>query len=384
MKLFPAKHPWTNPVLCRINTDEGIYGYGETAISYGSGISAAFGMIKDLASLIVGMNPLYNEVIWEKLYKTTYWGQNGGPITYAGISAIDNALWDIKGKALGVPVHTLLGGKKRDTLRTYASQLQFGWGKAPVPAYSVSDFVLAAKNAVAEGYDALKIDFLLQDEDGRSFTSEDLGRINSPYYLNLMEKRLQAVRDAVGMDIDLIIESHGNTDANFAVQIGKMAEPYRIFYLEEPSTPSPDLTKYIADNINIPVASGERIYSRWQYIPYFKNAAIQVIQPDLGNCGGVTEVKKICDMSYAYDVGVQLHVCASPISIATSLQLEAVLPHFCIHEHHMINTADDYTVLGKYDYQPKNGYFSVPDLPGIGNELSDYALKTAEIERVDE
>ena len=123
-----ARRPEWRPVLCRIYTDEGIYGDGEAALAYCNGAPAAAGMIKDLASLIIGMDPLDNEVIWDKLYKCTFWGQNGGPVVFAGISAIDIALWDIKGKYFNVPVYKLLGGKRRDYIRTYASQLQFGWG----------------------------------------------------------------------------------------------------------------------------------------------------------------------------------------------------------------------------------------------------------------
>ena len=117
------------PVVCRIFTDEGIYGDGEAALAYGTAAPAAMGMIQDLAKLIIGMDPLDNEVIWNKMYKRTFWAQNGGPIIFSGMSAIDIALWDIKGKFFGLPVYKLLGGKMRDNLRCYASQLQFGWGE---------------------------------------------------------------------------------------------------------------------------------------------------------------------------------------------------------------------------------------------------------------
>jgi L-alanine-DL-glutamate epimerase-like enolase superfamily enzyme len=367
------------PVVCRVNTDEGISGYGEVAISYGKGATAAFGMIKDLSPLVIGSDPFDTEVIWDRLYKSTFWAQNGGPIVFAGISALDIALWDIKGKALGLPVYKLLGGKKRDKLRTYASQLQFGWHDEMRPGKSIADYEYISKKAVSEGYDAIKIDFFTYDEDGRPFTDEDTTRLLSPKKLRLLEDRIAAVRTAVGKGVDIIIENHSNTDADSAVQIGQMAEKYRIFYFEEPNTPTPKMTRYIADKVNIPIASGERIYSRWQYAPYFENGSLGVIQPDLGNCGGITEGKKICDMAYAYDVSVQVHVCASPISVAATLQLEAVIPNFCIHEHHMVNTTHGQIELGLYDYQPKGGYFEVPELPGIGNELSEGAIKTADL-----
>lgn len=158
-----------------------------------------------------------------------------------------------------------------------------------------------------------------------------------------------------------------------------MAEKYRIMYFEEPNTPTPYMTKYIADKVNIPIASGERIYGRWQYAQYFENRSLQVIQPDIGNCGGLTEAKKICDMSYAFDVSVQAHVCASPLSTSVALQLESVIPNFVIHEHHTYNRMNFNKGLTKYDPQPVNGYFTVPDEVGIGNEISEQAYKQAQV-----
>ena len=382
MELKPRDNPRWRPVVCRINTDEGIYGYGEAALAYGMGASAAFGMIKDLSRMIIGQDPLDNEVIWDNLYKATFWGQNGGPVVFAGISAIDIALWDIKGKAFNVPVYRLLGGKRREKLRSYASQLQFGWGDGSKPAFATEDYASASKKAVAEGYDAIKIDFFTFTKEGSRFTAEETTRLLKPAYLDLIEDRIAAVREAVGQGVDIIIEAHSFTDAQAAIQIGRRAEKYNIFIYEEPITPNPKITKLVAENVNIPLASGERIYTRWGYAPYFENGSLSLIQPDLGTCGGITEGKKICDMAYTYDVSVQAHVCASPLSTAASLHLEAVIPNFCIHEHHVINLAGYNKELCIHDYQPIEGYISIPELPGIGNELSDYALKTAKVETV--
>lgn len=372
-----AQIPW-RPIICRIFTDEGIFGDGEAALTYGIAAPAAFGMIKDLATLIIGMDPLDNEVIWDKLYKSTFWGQNGGPVIFAGMSALDIALWDIKGKYYKAPVYKLLGGKRRDNLRSYASQLQFGWGDGVTPACSTQDYVNNAKKAVAEGYDAIKIDFFTYDKDGRNFTDEDRTRLLKPYYVNLVEERIAAVREAVGPNVDIIMENHSFPDAQSAVQLGRRAQKYNIFYFEEPTTPDTKMTKFVCDKLEMPIASGERIYSRWQYAKYFEDCSLQVIQPDLGNCGGITEGKKICDMAYTYDVSVQAHVCASPLSTAAALQLEAVIPNFVIHEHHVFNLSSWNKNLCIYDYQPVNGKFSIPELPGIGNEFSDYALTNCE------
>jgi L-alanine-DL-glutamate epimerase-like enolase superfamily enzyme len=151
-----------------------------------------------------------------------------------------------------------------------------------------------------------------------------------------------------------------------------------VFYFEEPSTPYPKATKYICDKLEMPIASGERIYSRWQYAQYFEDSSLQIIQPDIGNCGGITEAKKICDMAYTYDVGVQAHVCASPLSTAAALHLECVIPNFVIHEHHVFNRYDFNKKLCIHDYQPINGLYSIPELPGLGNEFSEYALTHGE------
>ncbi len=380
--LVTTPRPEWRPILCRVHTDDGIYGDGEAAVAYISGQTAAFGMIQDFAKFIIGMDPLKNEVIWDKLYKATFWGQNGGPVVFSGISALDIALWDIRGKHYGAPLHELLGGKRRDSLRTYASQLQFGWEKNEPLSRTLGrteDYVDAVKKAMAEGYDAVKIDFFTFDRDSTRFTDEQRTRLVEPYYINLIEERISAIRAACGRDLDIIIENHSFPDAQGAVQIGQMAEKYRIMYFEEPNTPTPYMTKYIADKVNIPIASGERIYGRWQYVPYFENKSLQVIQPDIGNCGGLTEAKKICDMAYAYDVSVQAHVCASPLSTSVALHLEAVIPNFVIHEHHINNRCLFNHGLAKINPEPVNGRFAVPNDPGIGNEISEQAYRQAQV-----
>ena len=374
MQVECKEDPAWRPVICRIYTDEGIYGDGEAAMAYGIGAPAAFGMVKDLASMIIGMDPLDNEVIWDKLYKRSFWGQNGGPVVFSGISALDIALWDIKGKYFNAPIYQLLGGKRRDNLRCYASQLQFGWGPEKLSLGKKEDYAAAAVKAVSEGYDAIKIDFFTFDRDCELLNEEQTTRLLAPHTVELVEERLASVRNEIGSDIDIIMENHSFLDSQTAVQLGQMAEKYKIFYFEEPNTPTPKMTKYIADNVNIPIAHGERIYSRWQFASYFENMSVQVIQPDLGNCGGITEGKKICDMAYIYDVNVQAHVCASPLSTAVALHLESVIPNFVIHEHHQICLTELNKRLCIYDYQPENGKYKVPELPGIGNEFSEYAL----------
>ena len=377
MQLGTDVRPDWRPIVCRIYTDEGIYGDGEAAMAYDVGALGAFGMLQELAKMVIGMDPLDNEVIWDKLYRSTFWGQNGGPVTFSAISAIDIALWDIKGKYFKVPVYKLLGGKKRDNLRCYASQLQFGWGEVRIPARTPEDYAKNAKKAVEEGYDAVKFDFFLYNEEDGFFNDNDRLGLLSKKYLNIVEKRIAAVREAVGPDVDIIMENHSYTDAQSALQLGRMAEKYDIFCFEEPTTPYPKITKYMSDKLNIPIATGERIYSRWQYAQYFENCSVQMIQPDFGNCGGITEGKKICDMAYAYDVGVQGHACGSPLSNVVALHLECVIPNFVIHEHHAVNLTPYNKSYCIYDYQPVNGKYKAPELPGLGNELSESAMNNS-------
>ncbi|MCL2478382.1 MAG: mandelate racemase/muconate lactonizing enzyme family protein [Treponema sp.] len=373
-----SDRPMWRPIICRIFTDEGIHGDGEAALAYGIAAPAAFGMIRDLAKKLIGLDPMDNEVIWDRLYKETFWGQNGGPVVFAGISALDVALWDIKGKALKLPLYKLLGGKRRESLRCYASQLQFGWDEEPKMNFTAEELALTSQKAVAEGYDAIKIDFFMYDKNRRPHDPAERTCLLSPYFVNQIKEKVAAVRDAVGPNVDIIMENHSFTDANSAVQIGRAVQEYNIFYFEEPNTPNPKTAKYISERLEMPIASGERIYSRWQYAPYFEQASLQVIQPDIGNCGGITETKKICDLAYIYDVSVQIHVCASPLLTAVSLHLESVIPNFVIHEHHVNNLHDYNRKLCIYDYQPVNGRYTIPELPGIGNEFSEYALTHGE------
>jgi L-alanine-DL-glutamate epimerase-like enolase superfamily enzyme len=388
MALEKDPHCMNRPIICRVNTDDGVYGYGEAAVAIGSGANAAFELIKDLAPMIIGMNPYDHEVIWEKLFKSSFWGQGNGAIIMSAISALDTALWDIRGKAENKPLYVLLGGKQREALRCYASQFQFGWdvesfhpGKAP--SGSPEFYAEAALKAVEQGYTAIKANFMRFDREGRIISHLEATSRLSRDTMKLAEERIKATREAVGYDVDLIIENHAMTDANTGIQFIKMAEKYDITFYEEPCTPlNTELFKKIGERTSVPLATGERTYTRWGFYPLLKDHALTLIQPDIGNCGGITEAKKIADMAHIFDVGVQCHVCSSPIGVATSLHLEAAIPNFYIHEHHITNTTPFNLSQCKYNYQPVNGYIAPPELPGIGQEISGDALKKARIETV--
>ncbi|MGP8311781.1 mandelate racemase/muconate lactonizing enzyme family protein [Enterocloster aldenensis] len=370
-------------LFCRVYTDEGIYGDGESGLGFGGAQDAAFGMMKDLAKLIIGMDPLQHEVIWQKMYKGMYWGRNGGAIAFGGISAIDIALWDIKGKKYHAPVHELLGGKSRSTLRAYASQLQNGWGTDRKPARTPKEYADVARIAVEQGFDCIKTDFFMfKEEDGRFLDTEQNGLL-PPKTMRMLEARIAATREAVGPDVDIIMENHCYTDALGAVQMGNMANKYGILYFEEPTTPHEEINRYVHDKTGIPVATGERLFSRWQFKKMLDAGAVQIIQPDIGTAGGITETKKICDMAYVYDAGVQIHVCGSMLITGATLQLEAAIPGFVIHEHNINCILPEMLKLTKYSYEPVNGCFTVPDQPGIGNEISEYAYEISTVVAVE-
>jgi L-alanine-DL-glutamate epimerase-like enolase superfamily enzyme len=234
-------------------------------------------------------------------------------------------------------------------------------------------------DAVKEGYDAVKFDFFEKDVDLTPFGQEDRKGFILPKHLIMLESRLAAVREAVGREVDIIVEAHSRMDAPGAIQYGKIMEKYGVMFFEEPDTPTPYMTKYLSEKISVPLAGGERVYSRWQFVPYFEDRSLQLIQPDLGNCGGFTEVKKICDMAHAYDVGVQAHICASPLSTTAAIHLEAVIPNFVIHEHHINNRITYNYGLTTVNPQPVNGCLEVPDKPGLGNEISEQAFQNADM-----
>lgn len=375
-----ATSKW-RPIVVKINTDEGISGYGEVGLAYGVGASGGFGMAKDLAEIVLGMDPMKSEAIWEKMLRKTFWGQGGGGIFSAAMSGIDIALWDIKGKALNVPLYQLLGGKTRDSIRTYASQLQFGWGSGSDKAMLVepAQYAEAARIAVAEGYDAIKVDPIAMDRHGK-WNQQNLNGVLQDKVLRLGYDRLKAIRDAVGRDVDIIVEMHSFTSTTGAIQFGRMIEELGIMYYEEPVMPlNPKQMKQIADKVNIPIAAGERIYWRWGYRPFFENGSLSVIQPDICTCGGITEVKKICDMAHVYDVTVQIHVCGGPISTAAALHMEAAIPNFMIHELHRYALLEPNTRTCVHNYMPQNGMYAVPELPGLGQELTPESFKASTV-----
>mgnify|MGYP002609462073 FL=1 len=377
-------------VTVKVNTDEGISGFGEAGLAYGKCSEAAFGQCQDFARMVLGMDPFNTEEIWEHLHRHTFWGMGGGVVVTSAMAAIDTACWDIKGKALNMPVYKLIGGKTNKKLRAYASQLQFGWrtliekNDALTLLYDPKDYYDVVKDAMAEGYDAVKIDPVfapLEERPMAEVMATQGNQIRGCYRehdLTRSVERIAAAREAGGPDLDIIVEIHSLLDANTAALLGQALEPYRIMYYEEPTMPcNPGVFKHIKERCKLPLATGERSYTRWGFRQFFEDRTLDIIQPDLCNTGGITETKKICDMAQVYDVGVQIHVCGGPIATAAALQVEAAIPNFVIHEEHNANLLKVFKEAGKYYHAPVNGFYEVPELPGIGQEMSEQAMATA-------
>ena len=235
---------------------------------------------------------------------------------------------------------------------------------------------------MADGYDAIKVDVNEIDLEGRA-KKRNLYGCFARRDLLVGYERLKAIREAVGDKIDIIVEAHALTDTTSAIEFGNMIEEFRIAAYEEPVMAlNPGQLKQVKDGINIPIAAGERVYTRWGFRPFFEDHIIDLIQPDLGTCGGFSEAKKICDMGHIYDTTCQIHVCGGPIMTAAALQLECAIPNFAIHELHRYPLLEGNRVTCKYDYLPVNGKYQIPDLPGIGQELTDKSIAESPKETV--
>ncbi|WP_415899002.1 mandelate racemase/muconate lactonizing enzyme family protein [Neptuniibacter sp. QD48_11] len=370
----PDRPVW-NPVFVRVHTDEGISGVGEAGLAYDLGHSAAAHMIKEFAEeMLLGRDPFQTEDLWNLMLRGSFWGLGGGPIIYSAMSAIDTALWDIKGKALGLPVYQLLGGKVNDKLRTYASQLQFDWDSEFKALTDPEDYAKATEKALAEGYDAVKVDPIMYNEKGETFF--DRTKLFTNKEMKMFRDRLMAIRETMGDDGDIIFECHSLPGASTAIQLGELVEEARCMYFEEPvNYLNSELHKRVADKVNVPIAGGERLYNRWGVRPYLEDQSLDVLQPDIGLCGGFTETKKVCDYADVYDVRIQAHVCGGPVATAASLHLETAIPNFLIHEHHTYAIKQWNRELCVQDPQPVDGFFQVSEEPGIGIELNDEVVK---------
>ncbi|MGD0780070.1 MAG: mandelate racemase/muconate lactonizing enzyme family protein [Dehalococcoidales bacterium] len=252
--------------------------------------------------------------------------------------------------------------------------MQFGWDyEKQFRLAKPEEYAEAARIAVRDGYDAIMVDPTTFDDNGER--APNLNKILNNKTVKMVYNRIKAIKATVGDDIDILIELHSAPSVTSAIQLGHVLEEFNCMFFEEGvHYLNANLQEKLSKNVKIPMAAGERLYTRWGYRQYFEKQSLDMIQPDLCLVGGITEGKKVCDYAHVYDITVQVYVCGSPISTAASLKLESVIPNFQIHEHHVIAIKKANRELCIQDYQPQKGYFTVTDLPGLGLELNQKVI----------
>lgn len=352
------------PVLVEVTTDEGLVGLGEAGIAYGIGASAAASMIKEFVELkLLGCDPFRIEALWSDMYDHSFWAKGGGPVVFSAMSAIEQALWDIKGKALGTPVYELLGGLVRKDVPLYAN----GWSYHCV---TPDDYARAAERPLREGYRALKCYPLAVPGPGGGIRHVSQRSVDRAF-LNGAAEKVKALRRAVGDEVDLMVDLSGGLTTAETIRLCHFLEDLDICFIEEPADPF-DLPalEQIARDVHVPVALGERIYTRYGFRPILESRCAEVLQPDVGNTGGIAEAKKIAAMAEAYSARIQLHVCGGPVATAAALQVEASLPNFLMHEVYPYRNREHFEIV---DHAPEDdicrGRMPIPDSPGLGISL---------------
>ncbi|TGR19368.1 MULTISPECIES: galactonate dehydratase [unclassified Mesorhizobium] len=346
-------------LFLKIETDAGVTGWGEPVVE-GRALTVE-AAVKELGDYLIGKDPRLIEDHWTVMHRGGFY--RGGPILMSAIAGIDQALWDIKGKALGVPVHELLGGRLRDTIKVYS------WIGGDRPA----EVAAGAKEVVARGFLALKMN-----------GTEELQIVDSHDRIDAAVERVAMVREAVGPNIGIAVDFHGRVHRPMARILVKELEPYRLMFIEEPVlSENREALKEIAALGSTPIALGERLYSRWDFKSVFEDGVVDIIQPDLSHAGGLTECRKIAAMAEAYDVAVAPHCPLGPIALAACLQLDAVSYNCFIQEQSLgihYNAANDLLdyAANKDVFRYEDGYVAIPDGPGLGVEIDeDYVNERA-------
>jgi len=355
------------PVIVELQTDQGVTGIGDAAVAYGTGAQAAAAMIKELVQqFVIGRDPFAIEAIWSDMYDHTFWAKGGGTIVFAGIGAIEQALMDIKGKCLGVPVYELLGGKMRDQVRVYAN----GWSfRCTRP----EEFARAAEKVVRDGYTALKFYPLATAElDPQGHIRHVTNRSIDASAEQKALASIKAVRDAIGPKIELFLDMSAELTADAIVRLGRKLEDWGIGFFEEPVDPSDvEALKKVSEQVHLPIAVGERLYTRYGFRRVMELHAADILQPDVGNTGGIMEAKKIAAMAETYSMRIQPHNCSSPVCTAASLQLDASIANFYIQELYPYRVAEHFAIVDRApELQVRNSYVPIPNRPGLGVELA--------------
>lgn len=341
-----------NYCYVKVETDAGLHGWGEASC----GTLAVIPMVEELGRMLVGQDPSAIEHIWQRLYNCQH-NIRGGIVHMAALSGIDVALWDLKGKALGVPVYQLLGGATRERLWCYS---RFD-GATPEAAAD------HARREAGRGFTALK---------GDPFAA--WGPQLSSEAIEAAVRIVAAVREAVGPRVELLIEAHGRLDVRSAVRFLDATRDLNIFFIEEPLPPEDiDGLLEIRRHTTVSIASGERLLTKWAAAPLIERRAIDIIQPDPAHAGGITEVRKIAVLAEAHHVWVQPHNPYGPVNTLAAAHLNAVLPNFITMELIMEEDMHNWfgqIIKGGRAQEPVAGHFPLPEGPGLGIDLDEAAL----------
>ncbi len=338
-------------VFVKISTDAGIVGWGE---ALGDKAVTVFTAVTELSRYLVGQNPLRIEHHWQAMYRGAFW--RGGPILNAAISGVDIALWDILGKALGQPIWQIMGGRCRDSVRLYLSP----GGRTP------EQMGQRAASAVERGFTALK---------WCPTASQAVPVLTGAEGARDAEAQVAAVREAVGDTVDILLDFHGQLSPAMAVVYAKAVEPYRPMFIEEPVLPehARELPR-IAQATLVPIATGERVFTKYGFRPILAAGGVAMLQPDLGACGGLTEARKIAAMADAYGVGIGPHNAYGPILTMAALHLDMSIPNFVVQEH------QEQTSMGQGIFveplRSEGGRVAPPDGPGLGVEIDENAVRS--------
>jgi galactonate dehydratase len=342
-----------NFVFVRVDTDErGLFGWGEATLGFQP--LAVAGAIDDVAPLIVGEDPFRVDHLWQSMYRRQFF--KGGSVTSAAISGIDQALWDIKGRALNVPVYELLGGRVRDRVRAY-DQAWSDESCCPETSETTSrarDIRDGVIMSIAAGFTAIKI-----------LPNPPCGPLDTSAALSATVAAVEVARATAGDAVDIMLDFHGRTDPATAIQFAHALASFRPWFIEEPCQPeNVDALAQIARSTSIPIATGERRFTRHEFRQLLEKQACAVVQPDVCYCGGISELVKIGNMAEPYYVSVAPHNPNGPIATAASLHAALSLPNFLVLEQ--VPTGFSFADTG---FRLEDGYFEPPQAPGLGVEM---------------
>ncbi len=361
VKVFQMAGAYSNWTFVKIYTDRGVTGVGESSIERHD--AQVVRTLETFKEFLVGKDPFEIEFIWNSLYKSTFW--YGQLVTLCALSGVEQALMDIKGKAFGAPIYELLGGKLRDKLRAYCN----AWAFLADPAHTGPGDTpeVVAKNAqaaVSRGFTAMKWD-----------PFRDGGQVIPKSEEKYAIESVRTVREAVGPDIDLMIECHGRFNMWSAIRMAQKLEEFDPFFYEEPIPPdNVDAMAEVQRSIKLPVATGERLFTRWDFRPLFEKQAARIIQPDICHCGGILEAKKIAAMAESYYISVQPHNSNGPLSNFAAMHVDASIPNFIIQEF-FEPYIDRFNEVLTEPIVYEKGYLKVPTKPGLGTDLREEVIK---------